>query len=80
MEQVMIEEIFVQDIVGWYSFRRNCDHRVSLLQTELHRELRREFTGHIPPQNFVFCMITKSESDDSATHSFKFTFFVMNHR
>ncbi|XP_046658515.1 BRISC complex subunit Abraxas 2-like [Homalodisca vitripennis] len=68
-----------KEVVGWYSFRRNCNHSISLRETILHRELRRVL-GHSAAQFFVFCIITTSATDRNATHSLRFTFFSQNHR
>lgn len=33
----------VQDVIGWFSYRRNSSHRPSLIEKSLHRKLAHSF-------------------------------------
>jgi len=68
-----------KDVVGWYSFRRNWNHRPSLREVLLHRELTKTLT-HMPSQYFIFCIVTTTTNERHATHTHKFTFLTSNHR
>ncbi|XP_054257758.1 BRCA1-A complex subunit Abraxas 1-like [Macrosteles quadrilineatus] len=82
IDEVSLKEMLEsceKDVLGWYSFRRNSNHRPTMRETILHKELCKTFT-HIIPQCFLFCVITTSDNDGNATYSHKFTFSTFNRR
>lgn len=43
----------LQDLIGWFSYRRNSSHRLSMMEQAVHRQLAGSFK-HIRSQGEVF--------------------------
>ncbi|KAL8615416.1 hypothetical protein ACOMHN_036236 [Nucella lapillus] len=57
-----------EEVVGWYSFRRNATLRMSMKERTLHKHLEARFCPQQSEQ-FVFLMCVHSCSTQRSTHS-----------
>ncbi|KAK7109949.1 BRISC complex subunit Abraxas 2-like [Littorina saxatilis] len=57
-----------EEVVGWYSFRRNSTLRMSMKERTLHKHLETRFCPH-KPDHFLFFMCADTVSAECTTHS-----------
>ncbi|KAL3863380.1 hypothetical protein ACJMK2_005137 [Sinanodonta woodiana] len=68
-----------QDILGWYSFRRNSSMLISLRERTLHSSLLETLiTTHL--DNFLFLLCTVWVTEDHSTHSWDHSFYRLGPR
>ena len=63
-----------QSTIGWYRYRHNASHRMSMKEKSIHQTLLK----NIPPdkqENFIFILCTSQKSENVSTSNFDFTVF-----
>ena len=69
----------LQAVVGWYKSRKNSTMRPSLREKALHAKLTYAFQN-VPPDKFIFGLLTTSRTSNSATYSFDHVFLQLKGR
>lgn len=69
----------MQEVVGWFRFRRNSTLTTSLRERAIHLHLLKCLPGMLA-QNFVFLLCTLQQSPNKSTHTMDHVFQVYNGR
>jgi len=67
----------LNEVIGWYRFRRNTSVQVQLREKHIHHSLC-QLLPHFNP--LLFCVFNGSYSPNEATHTFDNTFYRWNER
>ena len=66
-----------QEVIGWYSCRRNSTLRMSLKERTLHKHLEARFCPQ-KPDHFLFFMCVDTASTQCSTHTLDHCFFTVS--